>query len=140
MIAAVVGWYRNASTHTQAFKNHLRFIDEFLERKHHFNQHAWEILDEKEALRMQAELLFVLEDIMFERAIDATDVLALLNATVAQARKRGRTKLAEQRATHLANCLTGGAGKAHKMANADNLLPPLRLVVEPKTKKVKNVL
>ena len=97
---AIVGWHRNASTHTPAFKNHLRLVDEFLERKHYFHRHAWDMLDARQALRLHAEFLFVLEDVAFNRAVDATDVFQLLNRTVAQAKKRGKAKLAEQRATH----------------------------------------
>ena len=62
-------------------------------------------------------------------------MLSLLGTAVAQARKRGREKLVEQRAEYLARCLLGGASKAHKMANADNLLPPLRLVGKSKDKE-----
>ena len=79
---------------------------------------------------MHAEILFVLEDIMFERPLDECDALALLDKAVTLARQRGRDKLAKQRAEYLAKCLIGGAGKAHKIANVDNLLPPLRLVVK----------
>ena len=56
----------------------------------------------------------------------------LMGSIIAQAKKRGKEKLATQRAEHLAKCLLGGAGKAHKMANADNLLPPLRLFIKSK--------
>ena len=61
--------------------------------------------------------------------IDATDPFKVLNSAILQAKKRGMQKLAEQRADYLAKCLQGGAGKAHNMANADNLLPPLRSVI-----------
>ena len=37
----------------------------------------------------------------------------------------------ERRATTLASDLQGGAGRAHKAANVDNALPPLRLVIQP---------
>ena len=130
MMQSLIGWFRNGSTHTTAFKDHLRFIDDFLERKHHFHQHAWAMLNERETLRIHSEILFVLEDIMLLKEVNGSDVLTLLNAAVAKARKNGREKLAEQRAEYLAKCLIGGAGKAHKMANADNLLPPLRLVIK----------
>ena len=81
---------------------------------------------------MHSEILFVSEDFMLQREVNASDVLTLLGSAVAQARKRGREKLAEQRADYFAKCLIGGAGKAHKMANADNLLLPLRLVIKCK--------
>ena len=104
-------------------------IDDLLERKHNFHQHAWKMLEEREALRMHAEILFVMEDIIYQREVKAHDVLSLLGSAVAQARKRGKEKLAEQRAEYLSRCLLGGAGKAHKIANADHLLPSLRLVI-----------
>ena len=61
--------------------------------------------------------------------------MKLMGSIVAQARKRGRENLATQRAEHLAKSLLGGAGNAHKMGNADNLLPPLRLVVKSKNEQ-----
>ena len=132
MLRAVIGWYRNSSTHTPAYNDHQRLLDDFLERKHHFHVHAWQLLGEMEALRMHAEILFVLEDIMFQRTVNETDLFKLLGDTIAQARKSGRAKLDKQRAEYLAKCLLGGAGKAHKMANSDNLLPPLRLTIKEK--------
>ena len=110
MLRALIGWHRNASTHTPAFKGHLSHIDDFLDRKHHFHTHAWQLLGEREALRMHAELLFVLEDIMFERPLDECGALALLDNAVTLARQRGRDKLAKQRSEYLAKCLIGGAG------------------------------
>ena len=42
-------------------------------------------------------------------------------------------KLNESKAKVLANSLVGGAGKAHRAANFDNALPPLRLVLQRKS-------
>ena len=54
MVRAMIGWYRNSSTHTPAFKEHQRLIDDFLDRKHNFHVHAWQLLGEMEALRVHA--------------------------------------------------------------------------------------
>ena len=71
MMFAVFGWNSNASTHTPAFKDHLKMIDDFLEKKRNFHQHAWKLLGEREALRMHAEILFVIEDIIYQREVNA---------------------------------------------------------------------
>ena len=138
MLQSIVGWSRNGSTHTTAFKHHLRMIDDFLDRKHFFHQHAWQLLEEREDLRVHSEILFVLEDIALHKETNSNDVMKLMSSTIAQAKKRGKEKLATQRAEHLAKCLLGGAGKAHNMANADNLLPPLRLVIKAKDEQGHN--
>ena len=95
----------------------------------HFNQHAWKMLTDIEATIMRCEIKLFIVEIYLRREIEITSLVKLLNATVGKARKRGRDELAEQRAKHLAESLLGGAGTAHKMANADNLLLPLRLVI-----------
>ena len=89
MMVALVGWYNNASTDTPAFRDHQRMIDEFLEKKHHFHQHAWKLLGEREALRTHADIIFVIEDITYQREVNASDLFSLLSEAVAQARKRG---------------------------------------------------
>ena len=131
---SLIGWYKNGSTHTPAFEQHQELIEDFLDKKHHFHVHAWQLLEEREAAHMYAEMLFVLIDIALNETVKAEKLMKLFERTVNKARKKGKDKLAAQRANHLAQCLSGGAGQAHKMANADNLLPPLRLVLETKDK------
>ena len=81
---------------------------------------------------MRAEICFVLDDIDFGEEVNVGAVLTLLNETVERASKRGLEKLQEQKAEQLARSIRGGAGLAHKMANIDKALPPLRLVIEGK--------
>ena len=90
MLQSLVGWSRNGSTHTTAFKHHLRMIDDFLDRKHFFHQHAWQLLEEREALRVHSEILFVLEDISLHKEINSNDVMKLMGSIIAQAKKRGK--------------------------------------------------
>ena len=67
MVLALVGWYKNRSTGTPACKFDVRIIDEFLEKKYHYHQHAWKMLDGKAEIKMRAELWLVMDDIAFEQ-------------------------------------------------------------------------
>ena len=90
------------------------------------------MLDGRAERKLRAEIGFVIDDMEFGEGADAGDVLTLLNDAVERAGKRGFGKLQEQKAEQLARSLRGGAGLAHKMANVDNALPTLRLVIECK--------
>ena len=48
---------------------------------------------------------------------------------MARAKRKGMHKINEAAAEPLARDLQGGAGAAHRIANADNALPPLRLTL-----------
>jgi len=67
-----------------------------------------------------------------ESSLANSDLLAILDETVELARTRGVEQLNAMLAKNLAFSLRGGAGKAHRAANVDNSLPPLRLVLERK--------
>ena len=87
-------------------------------------------MDGRAERKLRAGIGFVLDDIDFGEVANAGEVLTLLNETVERASKRGLEKLQEQKAEQLTRSLRCGAGLAHKMANIDNALPPLRLVIE----------
>ena len=81
-------------------------------------------------------------DPRFKKEVDSTTatptedkiivgIASRLDTLVAKAQTRGLEKMEEQRANSLAISLQGGAGKAHKAANVENALPPLRLVIPP---------
>ena len=121
---AIAGWHRTGRDKHPAFRHHVKFINAFLENDTQHAQHAWEMLNDKESIRIQCELLFFLGvvDPIFETAnsevVDRADVgldlLKALDECVDKARCRGKKKLEEQKAETLAMSLQGGAGKAHK--------------------------
>ena len=129
-MVALIGWHAQGATATPAFIFHMRLMKEFLENETQHHQHAWKMLGGKAERKMRAELGFVIDDITFEQEVSASTALSLLNETVERASKRGLEKLQEQKAEQLARGLRGGAGVAHKMANVDTALPPLRLILE----------
>ena len=59
---------------------------------------------------------------------DVKNILEILNTTVAKAIKDGKANAREAHEEFIAKALVGGAGMAHKLANVDSELPPLRLV------------
>ena len=59
-----------------------------------------------------------------------SDLLNILDGLVEKARSRGLEKLDEHRAKTLAVSLQGGTSQAHRAANVDNALPPLRLIIQ----------
>ena len=89
-------WYQKGSGTHSAFSLHLRMMDLFLERRGHHHIHACKMLDDRAALRMECEILFVLGDIEDDKEIDTKDLFVLLDDTVASARQRGFQKLREQ--------------------------------------------
>ena len=90
------------------------------------------MLDDHVALRMQCEILFLLEDIDDGKKLETETLFRLLEEAVVQARQRGLEKLRVQQAEFLSKSLQGGAGQAHRMVNVDNALPSLRRTVPTK--------
>ena len=90
---------------------------------------AWDILEEKEALQTEIGIVFFLFDMQDGKEIDTTDLFKRIDKHAALAKRRGLDKINEAAAEKLARDLQGGAGPAHKAANADNDLPPLSLTL-----------
>ena len=144
-VGAIAGWYRTRRDKHSAYGHHIKSINVFLENDTQHAQHAWKMLDEKEKLRIQCELLFFLGivDPIFEETSNETeernetglDLLKALDECVDKARCRGKEQLEEQKAKTLAISLQGGASKAHKAVNVDNALPPLRLTIQPNSEE-----
>ena len=131
-VNALYGLHRRRAIGTDAFRHHVKLIEQFFAKEAQHVTHAWDMLGPRENLRMHCELFFFLEAVNPTSASGGgdttqvdTDLLKLLDDAVTQARERGISKLNDHLANELANNLRGGSGKAHKAANIDNALPPL---------------
>ena len=73
-------------------------MDLFLIRSGQHSIHAWKMLDDRAALRMECEILFVLDDMADGKGLNTKDLFELLDDTVTSARQRGFQKV--KRATN----------------------------------------
>jgi hypothetical protein len=64
----------------------------------------------------------------------AKDLHKLMKHAANRALEKGKQKAREAYGTHIAQALIDGAGPAHKITAIDHALPPLRLVIEERTK------
>ena len=74
-VGAIAGWHRTRRDKHSTYGHHIKFINVFLDNDTQHAQHAWKMLDEKENLRIQCELLFFLGvvDPIFEATSDGTE-------------------------------------------------------------------
>ena len=63
--------------------------------------------------------------------------MAILDRVTNTALEKSKQKANESYEEHLPQTLRNGAGQAHKKTAVDSALPPLRLVIEEKTKEGK---
>ena len=132
-VRALAGWYAKDLKHLPDFARHTQMLVEFAVSKEQSACHAWDLLSERDALMTQCEIVFLPEDIAAQREVCTANIFKLLDSHAAQAKRKGLDKI-NAAADKLARDLQGGAGAAHRTANADNALPPLRVTLAETSK------
>ena len=130
-------WQQAGAYNTDAGKDAIKKLTSFIDVEGQLFEHAWKDIEVKEALRSRVETSVLLDSFEDKKPYEAKDLIKAIDRISNNALEKGKLKAKEAYEENVVQALRNGAGPAHKITAVDGALPPLRLVIEEKTKEGK---
>ena len=117
-------WMSKGAFSTAAAKDAINQLENFMIGEGQLYEHVWKKIDNKVALQIKVEIVFLVDAVMKRKIYDLTDLTKPMEDMASKAVEAGKAKARAAYEEQLEQSLKNGAGAAHKRTAVDHALHP----------------